>query len=220
MYFSSRDTILFLRERGQDMPRLANPSQFPSEDVYKMTTRAFRRMMAIASLAMPGSVVLVAPGTAQRPAVPLATTASIQISGDVPHPLSLSDSGLRSMPRRTIRAAEHGQPEASYEGVALSDVLARAGVTFGSALHGPALATYVMCSAPDGYRVVFTLAELDSAFSDRPVFVVDRKDGQPLDAHTGPFRIVVPGDARPARWIRQLTEIAVVRPPDRQPGSR
>jgi DMSO/TMAO reductase YedYZ molybdopterin-dependent catalytic subunit len=185
-----------------------------------MSMRAFRRATAITSVAMLGSFLLVAPGTAQRPAVPQAATATIQISGDVPHPLTLSDSGLRSMPRHTIRAAEHGQPEASYEGVALSDVLARAGVTFGATLRGPALATYVMCSAPDGYRVVFTLAELDSAFSDRPAFVVDRKDGQPLDAHAGPFRIVVPGDARPARWIRQLSEIVVVRPPDRQPGSR
>jgi DMSO/TMAO reductase YedYZ molybdopterin-dependent catalytic subunit len=185
-----------------------------------MSMRAFRQTIATAPLAMLGSLVLAMPGTAQRPAVPPAATASIQISGDVPHPLSLTDSDLRSMPRHTIRAAEHGQPEASYQVVALSNVLARAGVTFGSALRGPALATYVMCSAPDGYRVVFTLAELDSAFSDRPVFVVDRKDGQPLDTHTGPFRIVIPGDARPARWIRQLSEIAVVRPSDRQPGSR
>jgi hypothetical protein len=41
---------------------------------------------------------------------------------------------------------------------------------------------------------------------------VPGKDGQSLDAYSGPFRIVVPGDARPARWIRQLTQIAVVRP--------
>jgi DMSO/TMAO reductase YedYZ molybdopterin-dependent catalytic subunit len=220
LYFSSRDTILFLHERGNDTPRLATSLQFPPSDAYKMTMRPLRRTIAIALLAMLGSLVLVAPGTAQRPAVPPAATATIRITGDVPHQLTLSDSGLRSMTRRTIRAAEHGQPEASYEGVALSDVLARAGVTFGPGLRGPALATYVMCSSPDGYRVVFTLAELDSAFSDRPVFVVDRKDGQPLDSHAGPFRIVVPGDARPARWIRQLSEIAVVRPPDRQPGSR
>jgi DMSO/TMAO reductase YedYZ molybdopterin-dependent catalytic subunit len=185
-----------------------------------MSMRAFPRAIAMASLAMLGSLALAAPGGAQRPAVPPAAVVSIQIAGDVPHPVALSDADLRSMPLRTIHASEHGQPEASYEGVALSDVLSRAGVTLGSALRGPALATYVMCSAPDGYRVVFTLAELDSAFSDRPVFVVDRKDGQPLDAHSGPFRIVVPGDARPARWIRQLSEITVVRPPDRQPGTR
>lgn len=202
------------------MPRLATPSQYLSEDAYKMSMRAFRRTIAIAPLAMLGSLVLATRGLGQRPAVPPAAMASIQVSGDVPHPLTLTDSSLRSLPRRTIRAAEHGQPEATYEGVALSDVLARAGVAFGSALRGPALATYIICSAPDGYRVVFTLAELDSAFSDRPVFVVDRKDGQPLDSHAGPFRIIVPGDARPARWIRQLSEIAVVRPSDRQPGSR
>jgi DMSO/TMAO reductase YedYZ molybdopterin-dependent catalytic subunit len=180
-----------------------------------MSMRAGRRTITMAWLATLGSLGWTPASIAQEAAHPVARVgpvASIQISGDVPHPVTLSVADIQAMPRHTVRASEHGQPESAYEGVALSDVLARAGVTFGPALHGPALATYVMCSAADGYRVVFTLAELDSAFSDRPVFLVDRKDGQSLDAHTGPFRIVVPGDARPARWIRQLTEIEVVRP--------
>ncbi len=186
-----------------------------------MNMRACGRTITItlltALLTALGSLLPLVASTAQQAAHPVerSATATIQISGDVPHPLTLSAADIQAMPRHTIRASEHGQPESSYEGVALSDVLARAGVAFGASLHGPALATYVMCSAADGYRVVFTLAELDSAFSDRPAFLVDRKDGQPLDAHSGPFRIVIPGDARPARWIRQVTAIAVVRPPDR-----
>jgi DMSO/TMAO reductase YedYZ molybdopterin-dependent catalytic subunit len=184
----------------------------------KMTMRACGRTITVTLLTALGSLVPLAASAAQQAAHGVersAAAATIQISGDVPHPTTLSAADIQAMPRHTVRASEHGQPESSYDGVALSDVLARAGVTFGASLHGPALATYVMCSAADGYRVVFTLAELDSAFSDRPAFLVDRKDGQPLDAHTGPFRIVIPGDARPARWIRQVTAIAVVRPPDR-----
>jgi DMSO/TMAO reductase YedYZ molybdopterin-dependent catalytic subunit len=183
-----------------------------------MSTRAYWRTIAVTMLTALGSLMPLAASAAQQAAHPVersAAAATIQISGDVPHPITLSAADIQAMPRHTVRAVEHGQPESSYDGVALSDVLARAGVTFGASLRGPALATYVMCSAADGYRVVFTLAELDSAFSDRPAFLVDRKDGQALDTHSGPFRIVIPGDARPARWIRQVTAIAVVRPPDR-----
>ena len=35
-------------------------------------------------------------------------------------------------------------------------------------------------------------------------------DGKALDARGGPFRVVVPGDKRPARWIRQVTTLKIV----------
>ncbi len=148
-----------------------------------------------------------------------AAAATISVAGAVLHPLTLSVADVSAMPRQTVRVGEHGQPESAYDGVLLRDVLARAGVQFGTAIRGRALATYVLCSASDGYRVVFALAELDSAFSDRPVILADRKDSQPLDARTGPFRIVVPGDARGARWIRQLTAITVLQAPEHTAGS-
>ena len=170
-----------------------------------MTTSRRAVVMIVATLAAATPLAVGLPLFAQQStASPSAASAAISITGAVPHPLMLSAADIGAMPRQTVHAGEHGQPESTYEGVLLRDVLARAGVTFGSAIRGPALATYVVCSAPDGYRVVFSLAELDSAFSDRPVLLADRKDGQALDARTGPFRIVVPGDARAARWIRQL----------------
>jgi len=60
------------------------------------------------------------------------------------------------------------------------------------------------------YRVVFALAELDPAFTDRVILLADRADGQPLDNKTGPFRIVVPGEKRMARWVRQVITLKVV----------
>ncbi len=42
-----------------------------------------------------------------------------------------------------------------------------------------------------------------------PVLVADRKDGKPLDAHEGPFRLVVPGDKRPARSARSIVKIEI-----------
>jgi hypothetical protein len=46
---------------------------------------------------------------------------------------------------------------------------------------------YVVAEAADGYRVVFSLAELDPGIRDSDVIVADTLDGTPLDAKHGPF---------------------------------
>ena len=66
--------------------------------------------------------------------------------------------------------------------------------------------------AADGYRAVYSLAELDPALHDGVVILADRRDGRALDAKEGPFRLVAPGDKRPARWVRQLDMLRLVAP--------
>ena len=68
---------------------------------------------------------------------------------------------------------------------------------------------YVVVDAADGYRVVFSLSELDTAYTDRVVLIADTRDGVALPAREGPFRLVVPGEKRAARWVRQVTAIDV-----------
>jgi hypothetical protein len=84
------------------------------------------------------------------------------------------------------------------------------GITLGDTLRGPRMADVLLVSAADGYKVAFALAEVDPAFATREIILADKRDGKALDAKEGPFRIVAPGDKRPARWIRQVTEIKVV----------
>ena len=50
--------------------------------------------------------------------------------------------------------------------------------------------------------MAYAIAELDAAFNDHLILIVDRRDGQPLLPDSGPLQIVVPQDKRPARWIR------------------
>jgi hypothetical protein len=52
----------------------------------------------------------------------------------------------------------------------------------GSDIRGNAVATYVVASASDGYQVVFSLAELDPAFTGSEVIVADTIDGKSLFA--------------------------------------
>jgi len=95
--------------------------------------------------------------------------------------------------------------------VPLEEILRKAGVSSGEHLRGVAMATYVVEEATDGYRVVFSLAELDSGILDSDVIVADTMDGVPLSEKQGPFKIVAPHEKRPARWVRSLKSIAVVR---------
>jgi hypothetical protein len=83
----------------------------------------------------------------------------------------------------------------------------------GDSLRGRSLGTFVTVEATDGYRVLFSIAELDARFTDRVVIVADAKDGRPLPAAEGPYRLIVPGEKRPARWARQVVRITLGRAP-------
>ena len=68
------------------------------------------------------------------------TQPSIQITGAVKQPLTLSADDLAKMPRASVRTTSNGM-ETVYEGVWLHEVLKRAGVPQGSELRGKALAS-------------------------------------------------------------------------------
>jgi DMSO/TMAO reductase YedYZ molybdopterin-dependent catalytic subunit len=97
--------------------------------------------------------------------------------------------------------------------VLVEDLLKKAGVPQGENLRGAALATYVIFEAEDGYRVVFSMAELDSGILDSGVMVADTEDGAALPPKIGPLRLVAPREKRPARWVRMLKTVTVVRAP-------
>jgi len=116
---------------------------------------------------------------------------------------------LAGLERRTVVTQDRGV-KTTFEGVALRDVLAKAGVPLGEALRGgPALTRAVIAHARDGYTVAYAIAELDAAFTDQIVLLADRRDGRPLLPDTGPWQIVVPNDKRAARWIRQVIKLEV-----------
>jgi len=135
---------------------------------------------------------------------------SLTIGGDIPQPLTLSKEDLAKMPRSSVSWSEHG-PAVNYEGVLLYEVLKAAGAPLDKQLSGKALALYVLADAQDGYEVVFTLPEVDPAFTYSKILVADTANGQPLDATHGPFRIVVAQDKKGARSIRMLEKLTVVR---------
>lgn len=168
--------------------------------------RTHRHALALLPLLLLGAALLAPPAAAQA-------AAAVRISGDVPRPVTLRVPELAALPRTRVEVGEHGNPPVVYEGVLLSTVLERAGVQFGKELRGARLATAVVVDAADGYHVTFGIAELDSAFTARRVLLVDRAAGEPLNAAEGPLRLVISGESRPARWVRQVVGIRVIVPP-------
>ena len=141
-----------------------------------------------------------------------AATAELRINGAISTPLILSVANLKKMPRKTLSVVNpHDKKTETYEGVLLEELLQRAGVPHGEQLRGPSMATYVIAEGEDGYRVVFSLAELDSGILESEVIVADTMDGAPLAGQQGPFRLVAPHEKRPARWVRMLKSITVIR---------
>ncbi|MEO7157791.1 MAG: molybdopterin-dependent oxidoreductase [Vicinamibacterales bacterium] len=132
---------------------------------------------------------------------------------DAAKPVTLTPADLATMPRTSVTVKQPDGRGVTHEGVLIAEVLKRAGAPLGKALRGDAMATYVVATATDGYRVVFSLAELDPEFTGSNVMVADRTNGQPLLADQGPMRMVVPKDLAGARSIRMLERIEVVRLP-------
>jgi hypothetical protein len=123
--------------------------------------------------------------------------------------IKLTSAEIAALPHEAITIEDHGKP-VRFEGVPLRLVLERAHVTLGDSLRGKRLANCLLVEAADGYRVVFALPELDPGFTDRMILLADKANGHPLDAKEGPFRVIVPGEKRMARWVRQVTALRVV----------
>ena len=134
---------------------------------------------------------------------------TVSVRGQVDAPLDLQIADLAKMTRKTVSATDHDGHVSQYEGVALSEVLKRAGVNHGAPLRGGALTTFLLVEARDGYRVLFALPELDEAFTEHVVLLADHRDGKPLVHPEGPFRLVVPHEKKAARWVRQVTQLTV-----------
>jgi DMSO/TMAO reductase YedYZ molybdopterin-dependent catalytic subunit len=135
----------------------------------------------------------------------------LEVRGEVSRPLTLSREDFAGIRKHTVRAKAHDGVESEYQGVALIDLLTKAGVSTGPALKGKELTLYVVVEAADGYRATFAVAELDPTFTDRVILLADRRDGRPLSDREGPLQVIVPGEKKHARWVRQVLRLAVGR---------
>ena len=133
----------------------------------------------------------------------------VAVAGDVATPLTLTLADLAAMPRTEDSARDKQGVMHHYSGVAVADILNKAGAATGKQLRGKNMAKYLLVSCADGYQVVFSLAELDSTITNRVVILADQEEGKLLAPGVGPFKLIVPGEKKPARNCFQVTRLTV-----------
>ena len=121
----------------------------------------------------------------------------------------LTAAELATLPRVAFEAADHGVAT-RFEGVELRSLLQLATAGPVDSLRGAALSRVLVLVGADGYAATIALADLDPSIGARRVFVVSRANGKALGENQGPWRAIVVGDGRAARWVRQLERVELI----------
>jgi DMSO/TMAO reductase YedYZ molybdopterin-dependent catalytic subunit len=147
------------------------------------------------------------PAMAQAPAP---DGPAVSISGAVQHEQVVSAADLEAMPSiasDVTFATGHGDQHAHYVGVPLWALIERAGGLRDTA-HAASLHHTLTVTGRDGYWIVLALGELDPEFGGKAAFIAYQRDGAPLRSQDG-LRLVLPGDKRGGRSVRDVVKIDV-----------
>jgi hypothetical protein len=125
--------------------------------------------------------------------------------------VTLTAEDIAALPHQTITTVDgHDHKSHAYSGIPVRDLLARVGVSYGDKMKGGQLRLAVIVRSSDGYVITYAAAEFDAAYRPTTILLVDGEDGAKESPNVGPFRLVAPGDTRPARWARMVTSLEVV----------
>jgi DMSO/TMAO reductase YedYZ molybdopterin-dependent catalytic subunit len=175
------------------------------------------RLLAALALALSLATGLLGTTVAQdaSPAAsPVAATGTIEITGLVTTPNTVSVTDLQSLPVQTAEVdfqSGQGDQHHAYTGVLLWDVLQQAGIATDENVKNDILRFYAVVTANDGYQAVISLGEIDPDFGNNPYLLAWDEDGAPLEGDSGPLRLVTPGDVHGGRYISGITSIDVQR---------
>ena len=163
-----------------------------------------------------GAALALAAGASRATPPPImhpSTPAAVTLRGLDGHAVALTTADLAKLPQMHVSVTHAGRT-ADYAGPALAGLLRQVDAPLGARLHGPAVATAVLVSASDDYRVVLSLGEVDPELrSGAKVILADQVDGHALSPDEAPARLVVDGDGRPARDAHSVVSIELRRLP-------
>ena len=122
---------------------------------------------------------------------------------------AMSVADLQAMPQTTLKVKNgHSGAEETYAGVSVGDLLAKCGFAFEGATAKRVYHSYVRAEGMDGYWVLYSASELMPVLRENGSIIALSVDGKALDAD-GQFKIVIAGEKRPARWVRNLKSLTV-----------
>lgn len=140
-----------------------------------------------------------------------ASQATLVVQAGEEQPLALTRDRLAALPQATQRVTQRtgrGETTAEWSGPLLWTVLTGSGLVDPDR-HGDHARLVVRVTGRDGYTVVVALAELAPDYQGKPILIALRRDG--TDLVEGALRLVVPGDGRAGRSVRDLARIDVIR---------
>jgi hypothetical protein len=121
--------------------------------------------------------------------------------------VDLTVAELAALPHTTVTSANpHSKANETYSGVTLMELLKKAGVP--EQPEGKDLSLYLVAEGTDGYKVVYSVAEVAPSTHDAAVIVADSMDGKSLAA-SGPLMLVATRETRRVRWVKNLNAIRV-----------
>jgi DMSO/TMAO reductase YedYZ molybdopterin-dependent catalytic subunit len=134
----------------------------------------------------------------------------ITIEGPAETETTLTLAQIAAMPVLTETVTfgtDHGMLQASFSGPLLWTVL-KAGGAVGGKMSKAVVREYALVTGSDGYQAVLALGEVSPAFEDKDVILATQMNGKALGP--GHDRLVVPGEQRGGRSVRDVVSIAVV----------
>ena len=123
---------------------------------------------------------------------------------------SLTAADLQAMPQKTVAVHNaHSNADETYSGVAVSDLLAKYGVTAAGPGAKQVYHSYLRAEGTDHYWVIYSASEVEGTVHKGNVIVALAVDGKPL-AEDGMFKLVSTEEQKPARWVRNLMGLTFV----------
>ena len=155
------------------------------------------------------SIILITIALSGLCKISLAQEATVRVGGEVVKPYVVDQQMFSAMKQLHVKVTGRDSVQHDYSGVSLYEVITKAGAVAGNKLSGKELTKYVLITAADGYKVVIAMAEIDPGFTDQHILLVNQDNGENLAANYGPYRLIVPGDKRPARSVMRVVAIEV-----------
>jgi PEP-CTERM motif len=137
-----------------------------------------------------------------------------EVGGAVVTPKTYALADLQALPAITQTAtflAGNSPQTHTYTGASLWGVLDTAGIVVNSNKND-VLSRYVLATGSDGYKVVFSLGELNPNFGNRPDLAAYSEliNGAPtLLGSDGFARVTAPGDVKGGRYVSNLVDLDV-----------
>jgi hypothetical protein len=143
------------------------------------------------------------------PVKPAVVSQSLTISVDGKS-LTFTPAQLQAMPQRSVVVENsHIHNTEAYTGVGIDDLLAKFGIRMDNGGAQKVYHSYVRAEGTDHYFVIYSASELQPSLHSGDALIALSLNGKPL-GEQGAFKLVLEGEKKPARWVRNLASLTLV----------